>query len=139
VYFPSDVLSRWDTPLSNVFSWGFLGIGFLFWTHSYTAITWLSAGFFTLWHFWTRPNLYRTKFYLAYFVGLVPFVIVNGIFTGIATEQPIVVYNPEEYLGIRFFTIPIDDFVYNHLLCFMCVSCYEFFKQKKTRITQFSE
>ncbi len=132
-YLKKDILARFDTPLSMLFSFGFLAIGFVFWSRSYTAITWLSAGFFSLWHFWTRSNIYRTKFYLAYFVGLVPFILVNGVFTGIATQQPIVIYNPDEYLGIRVFTIPLDDFVYNHLLCFMGVSIYEYFK-KNTKI-----
>lgn len=128
-YIQTDILARFDTPLSILFSVGFLVVGFVFWSHSYTAITWLSAGFFSLWHFFARSNTYRTRFYLAYFVGLVPFMLVNGVFTGIATAQPIVIYNPDEYLGIRVFTIPLDDFVYNHLLCFMGVSIYEYFKK----------
>jgi lycopene cyclase domain-containing protein len=45
-------------------------------------------------------------------VILIPFLIVNGILTGSFIDGEVVWYNNNENLGIRFFTIPIEDFGY---------------------------
>ena len=52
------------------------------------------------------------SFYITFLVILIPFLIVNGILTGSFIESEVVWYNNEETLGIRFFTIPIEDFGY---------------------------
>lgn len=52
------------------------------------------------------------QFYLIYLVILLPFLLVNAILTGSFTESPVVWYNDAENLGIRIFTIPIEDFGY---------------------------
>ncbi len=128
-YFPNDTLKRFDRPLSVLFGFGCLAVGLIFWKNSYTATTWIPAGLFALWHFWRFPNTYRTKFYRAFFVGLIPFFLVNAIFAGAATAEPLVIYNPEEYLGMRVGVIPLDDFVYNFLLEFMIVYFFERFRK----------
>jgi lycopene cyclase domain-containing protein len=51
-------------------------------------------------------------FWLAYLVHLIPFCVVNGVLTGAATPQPVVWYNPEEILGPRLYTIPVEDTIY---------------------------
>lgn len=51
-------------------------------------------------------------FYITFLVILVPFVIVNGILTGSFIEEEVIWYNNSENLGIRFFTIPVEDFAY---------------------------
>lgn len=52
------------------------------------------------------------SFYLTFFVILIPFLIVNGILTGSFIAEEVVWYNDAENLGIRIFTIPIEDFAY---------------------------
>ena len=66
------------------------------------------------------------KFYRAYLVSLIPFLIVNGILTSL----PVVIYNDTENLGIRIFTIPVEDTMYSLLLLLMNVVLFEFFKKK---------
>ncbi len=69
------------------------------------------------------------RFLIAYVVHLIPFLLVNGVLTGSFLEAPIVWYNDQENLGIRIFTIPIEDSMYALLLLFMNVSFYERFKR----------
>jgi len=52
------------------------------------------------------------SFFITFLIILIPFIIVNAILTGSFIEEEIVWYNNSENLGIRFFTIPIEDFGY---------------------------
>jgi lycopene cyclase domain-containing protein len=52
------------------------------------------------------------SFYCTFLVILIPFVVVNAILTGSFIDEPIVWYNNHENLGIRFLTIPVEDFGY---------------------------
>lgn len=67
-------------------------------------------------------------FYLAYFVSLIPFLIVNGILTYL----PVVWYNDAHNLGIRIVSIPIEDTMYSLLLLLLNVWLYERFKNSKS-------
>lgn len=69
---------------------------------------------------------YMGKFYRAYLVSLIPFFIVNGLLTSL----PVVVYNDAENLGIRIFTIPVEDTMYTLLLLLMNIVLFEHFKTK---------
>jgi lycopene cyclase domain-containing protein len=57
-----------------------------------------------------------SAFYITFLVILIPFLIVNGILTGSFIDGEVVWYNNNENLGIRFFTIPIEDFGYGFSL-----------------------
>ena len=70
-------------------------------------------------------------FYTAYSIVLIPFLLVNGLLTGMATESPMVWYNDLENLGLRIITIPIEDFFYYYLLFIINVTLYDYFEQKK--------
>ena len=67
-------------------------------------------------------TIYRLKllqqFYISFLIILIPFIIVNGILTGAVTEAPIVWYNDLENLGIRLYTIPIEDVGYAFSMLF---------------------
>ena len=60
-----------------------------------------------------------------YFVSLIPFILINGFLTGSFTNEPVVIYNPEEILGIRILNIPIEDSIYNMLMLIIIVFLYE--------------
>ncbi len=74
------------------------------------------------------------QYYLAIFpILLIPFFIVNGILTGTGIEQAVIDYNPQVILGIRIFSIPIEDMFYNFsLLLSPLVLSYIFEKRSKT-------
>ena len=52
------------------------------------------------------------RFYLTFLVIIIPFIAVNAILTGSFIDKEVVWYNNNENLGIRFLTIPIEDFGY---------------------------
>ncbi|MBL1233128.1 MAG: lycopene cyclase domain-containing protein [Flavobacteriales bacterium] len=68
------------------------------------------------------------RFYISYLVILIPFAIVNGILTGSFIDDPVVWYNNAENLGIRFFTIPVEDFGYAFSMLYFSVILIERFK-----------
>jgi len=70
------------------------------------------------------------QFYISFIIILIPFVIVNGILTGIITDSPVVWYNDAENVGVRFFTIPIEDFGYAFSMLFGNLMIFETLKRK---------
>ena len=135
-YFPlkdHGLLRKIDFLLTPLLIFTFFLTAFFYRGHLYTFTTFFAAGvILTCAKVAGLPyakasgySIVRQKFYRMFPIALVPFILINGIFTGAFTHAPIVVYNPEEYLGIRFFTIPMDDFVYNFLLTFSVITLYE--------------
>jgi lycopene cyclase domain-containing protein len=115
-------LETWISPLLIL---GFLTLGILAWGKSYSAITYLLTGGVYLLHYLYGAAVFRARFLLSFAWSFIPFLLVDGGLTGIATEQPIVVYNPEEFYGWRMWTVPVDDAVYGFLLLFGVIGIYE--------------
>lgn len=132
-YFPKDAFVAYDRGISVFLIIVFAIIGFWNAYNAYTAWTFLLSAGFLLFHFLFIKNSYRTRFYLAYLISLIPFIIVNGILTGAFNEEPVVLYNNAHNLmtalGTRFITIPYDDFIYGFLLILMNITIYEGLRQ----------
>ena len=105
-----------------------LGLSVLNYNRLYSFLTFLCLGFFLLYLRKTKINLFY--YYLAFVIILPFFFISNGILTGSFLEKPIVWYNNTENLGIRMFTIPIEDTFYGMLLIFGNIYFHQLFKQK---------
>jgi lycopene cyclase domain-containing protein len=117
-----------DTPVSMTI---FLLIGIIlistgvfFYDKYYTSITFIFTGIFICLLYFLK-NYFRyfsfAAFLISYVIILIPFLIVNGFLTAI----PVVMYNDVENLGIRLYTIPIEDIFYGMLLIMMNVAGYE--------------
>lgn len=68
-------------------------------------------------------------FWLAYIIQLLPFLLINGILTGAITTSPIVWYNNNEIIGIRLFTIPIEDTIYALTCLLIPITFYERYRK----------
>lgn len=74
-----------------------------------------------------RFKPHYTKFYLTWAISLFPMLIINGVLTAL----PVVEYNNHHNLGVRVFTIPIEDFFYFFLLLLMNLTIYEYLKKQR--------
>ncbi len=50
---------------------------------------------------------------------------------GYLTWRPIVSYNPEYFLGVRLWTIPLEDFLYGFGLITLTIVLWEYFLRKE--------
>jgi len=98
--------------------------GLLFYQKLYTSWTFILCSLFIGFVYFFRSyfkDFDAASFLVAYAIILIPFLIVNGLLTAI----PIVLYNNEQNLGIRIYTIPFEDTFYGMLLVMMQISFYE--------------
>jgi lycopene cyclase domain-containing protein len=136
-YFPQDPLKRYDRLIGGLLIGLLLAIGLANIYKAYTAWAFLLAGGFLAFHQNFIPNTYRTRFYIAYLICLIPFTLINGILTGGFNKEPVVLYNDAHNLassiGSRFISIPYDDFAYGFLLILMTITIYETLKRRRVR------
>jgi lycopene cyclase domain-containing protein len=103
-------------PLVSYLNYFFIGTLALacifFYQNTYTLVNCSLALALLVFHqlYWKKP--YMGYFWFAYFIHLIPFLIINGVLTGAVTPEPVVYYNAQEIIGLRIVTIPIEDTIY---------------------------
>lgn len=127
-YFPRDILATADKLISLGLGGLLLLFGLFYWNKIYTSTTFLLTGGFMIGHFLYFKNTYRTRFYLSYLITWLPFLIVDGVLTGGYTEQPVVIYHPEEFLNLRITSVPFEDSIYGLLLLMLNMSLFTHFE-----------
>lgn len=101
----------------------------LFHEHRYTFYNSIFAFVLLLMHqFYLKKN-YMGYFWMAYFIHLIPFFIVNGVLTA----KPVVLYNAHEIIGPRFYTIPIEDSIYALTCLLLPITVMEYIFQIKNQ------
>ncbi len=122
-------VAKYFAPFVSILA---LVIGTLYFDRIYTMLACYLAALLSLLTYYYFKSRWFSNFILTYFIVQIPFFIVNGILTGMMTENPIVWYNESEITGFRVGTIPIEDFFYNFSMLLLVVACYNFFKSRKT-------
>jgi lycopene cyclase domain-containing protein len=125
-YFPKDILKPYALKINLAFLLFFIAFGLYFNNKIYTLFQCsLLAIFLVLQQRFIKAE-YLGRFYLTFFISLVPFMIMNGYLTSL----PIVIYNDIFNSEIRIGSIPIEDSFYCLLLLIMNISVYEYLKKK---------
>lgn len=91
-----------------------------FYNKSYTLVVFGALAYFLIFLIVQRPVFIR-NFWIAFIISMIPFLIVNGYLTA----KPVVIYNSHEFIGLRLFTIPLEDIFYSLLLLLMNTFFYE--------------
>lgn len=82
-----------------------------------------------------RPK-WLGRFYVMFIIITIPFALVNGVLTGSFLDRIIVWYNPEDIIGLRALTIPIEDFFYSFGMLLTTTAVYEKLREKREGATQ---
>lgn len=128
-YFPKLKDPRSIVAFTIILSLGLLVAGLIFHNEMYTVFTFvLTAVFMLLFILFKNkfPELHLTTFFISYAITLIPFLVVNGLLTAL----PVVQYNDQENLGIRIYTIPLEDVFYGMLLIFLNVLIFEWLRTR---------
>ncbi len=129
-YFPEIKISVKATRLISLILVGILLITCLInYDKWYTIINFLYAIILIPIVLKTNVELLQ-KYFITFLVMLIPFFIVNGILTGSFIANEVVWYNNDENLGIRLFTIPIEDTIYAFTLILTNLALTEYFQKK---------
>jgi lycopene cyclase domain-containing protein len=114
----------WFFAIHSIITLLLLLTGIYFIERIYTSVAFLLAAIVLF--IVGRHPLFRLKirrFYSAYLVSLIPFLVINGVLTA----MPVVTYNDSENLGIRIYTIPLEDSIYLLSLLFLNFGLTEYF------------
>lgn len=107
-------------------------IGLVFYDRSYTVTVSLLSALIMLNISFSKSKSNGYFFSSYIIISLIPFIIVNGLLTGyLDPGTPPVWYNNDEIIGIRLFTIPLEDFLYNFVLMYVNYILFEFYCIKK--------
>ncbi|UKB86015.1 lycopene cyclase domain-containing protein [Chryseobacterium sp. MEBOG06] len=109
---------KWAHAFNNliIFTWViFLGVaGLLYYDRIYTLLTVIVTVFTLCYlHFIVKSEWIGQATFI-YLILIPGFFAVNGILTGSVIPSPVVNYNPEDFIGVRMFTIPVEDSVYGY-------------------------
>ena len=123
-YFPGIKETKATNDFLKALAALLLIFGLIFHQKSYTASTFLLLSvfigiFFVLKKYFQAFN--SSVFIISYAIILIPFLVVNGFLTAL----PVVLYNDNENLGIRIYTIPFEDIFYGMLLIFLNILIFE--------------
>ena len=123
---------KYNKVVLRLFSLILFMIGLIFYTRAYTLSVCLLSALVML-NISFSKSKWNGYFFSTYIIiSMIPFIIVNGLLTGfLDVNTPPVWYNNNEIIGIKFLTIPIEDFLYNFILMYTNFILFEFYCSKK--------
>jgi lycopene cyclase domain-containing protein len=130
-YYKWEVLSAFNNLLVFVSLIILSVVGLLNTNKIYTFITALVTVLTLLYLHFIAKVAWLTKASLVFTILMLGFFPVNGVLTGSFIENPIVNYNTNDFLGIRMFTIPIEDAVYGYSQFLLVLYFFKLFKQNR--------
>lgn len=124
--------------LAWMFAYASIIIAIIYYDRYYTFISHIFCGLLLFYHLIFLKSKYLENFILTYLILIIPFVISNGILTGIKFwEYSLINTNPEniiqnivwydnlENLRFRLFTMPVDDLSFGLTMLLIVTTVYE--------------
>lgn len=128
-YLP-DYFFKKISPSLNIIVLMLLAIALIFFHEQrYTFYNSLFAFVLLAFHQFYLKKSYMGYFWMAYFIHLIPFLIVNGVLTA----KPVVIYNGAEIIGPRIYTIPMEDSIYALTCLLLPITIIEFVFELKNQ------
>lgn len=124
-FFPKDIFQRSSRVVITVLAVLLFSLSILFKQQMYTSVTFFLTSLFLLYTAFLNPH-WLGRFLRFYLLSWIPFLLVNGALTGAFTTEAVVNYNPKEIIGIRIFTVPVEDSVYSLLMLLFVIMNYEY-------------
>jgi lycopene cyclase domain-containing protein len=106
---------------------------------SYTACTFTVLAILLVTAQYILKASWLSRFYVAYLLLLLPFVIVNGLLTGTGLATPVVWYNHADMVNLRILTIPFEDIFYGMDLILLNIIIYSLLNVKYAKSTKTAE
>ncbi len=126
IYFiPQDVTRKAKMPIALILMAGSLVMSTVFWDKWYTTTAFGFLALMLAINIFVLKSPWIGRFFIAWAIAAIPFILVNGVLTGTWIEGEVVWYNNEENLGMRFGTIPFEDYFYGMGLLLLDVTIYE--------------
>lgn len=129
-FYVRDLRLRKERWITGVLFSVFLIVGIWYADHLYTGIAFLFAAGMTLFHVKYFSSVERIRFYRAWLICLIPFFLINGSLTGGFTLEPVVLYSSTEFIGIRLYTVPLDDAIYLYSYLMWLIILFNYFRKK---------
>lgn len=126
-YIKRDILGNYAQKINGVILFIITVIAVMNIQRAYTAFNFISSAVLMAYLQFISKPAWLGRFYVGYLFSLLPFFLINGVLTYL----PVVSYDNTENLGIRLYTIPVEDTIYCLLLLLLNVSIYERLKAKK--------
>lgn len=98
----------------------------------YTNLSFSFTAAILIWMKWKNFE-FNSNLLVAYLISIIPFFLVNGFLTGMFMEDAIVWYNPEEIIGWRLISIPIEDLSYSFNLLSLNIIVFEWLKKRRAK------
>ncbi|WP_018342988.1 lycopene cyclase domain-containing protein [Cytophaga aurantiaca] len=126
-YFSSNFLEKFHRKITLLLLFALPIIAILNADKAYTFYTSFFSWVLIWIQYYILKKSYMSWFYVAYIIHLIPFLIINGVLT----YKPVVIYNNMENVGIRLYTIPIEDLLYSLFLFLGNIMIMELLEEKR--------
>lgn len=90
----------------------------------YTFTTFIVTAFVTGFAATGKMKILR-RYFISFLIIIIPFLIFNGIWTGMFIKDEVFWYNDSYNLGIRIFSMPVEDLVYCFALLLLVLQCIQ--------------
>lgn len=114
--------------LLSIYLVAILVAGFGNWYSTMVALVALPV----LLYVWRNRAAY-THVPISFVLSVIPFFLMNSVLTGLFTPEPVVWYNPEEIVGLRWGMIPAEDILYCFILVVGNILVYKAYVTRRAR------